>query len=421
MNRQNAHLLARNERGATAALVALLFGGFVVTGLLAWSADAGQIFWERRQTQNAADAAALALAQSCAKNNCKVNADGLPDLINANTVNNANRTHDTLPGASGQCIANPPTGLVTTLPLCVGTGSVSDLAQCPVLPPAMSSGLPYVEVRVRANGTAKGLIPNPFTRVNDTGPDDAHVVSCARAAWGTPSSAAFLAPFTISLCEWDRFTNHGVNYAPPPVGNWPGYGGPGQPAWPAGFSSTAVPREIVIRLHGNGDSKCAAGPSGADAPGGFGWLSGPGCIATATTTNGTDFWAPFDPGSSPPSGCSAKIAAARDSGPLIDLPIYNCIRDVPVNPITPATNCDDGHGSNGKYHLAGVARFYVSGYKIGGSDERPSRVTGTVPCSGNDRCVSGWFVQGVLNLPSTSITPPTPGNGFGLTAVLPAG
>lgn len=64
MNRQNAHLLARNERGATAALVALLFGGFVVTGLLAWSADAGQIFWERRQTQNAADAAALALAQS---------------------------------------------------------------------------------------------------------------------------------------------------------------------------------------------------------------------------------------------------------------------------------------------------------------------------------------------------------------------
>ena len=60
---------ARNERGATTMLVALLFGGFVVTGLLAWSADAGQVFWERRQTQNAADAAAMALAQSCAKGN----------------------------------------------------------------------------------------------------------------------------------------------------------------------------------------------------------------------------------------------------------------------------------------------------------------------------------------------------------------
>lgn len=406
----------RDERGATAVLVALLFGAFVVTGLLAWSADVGQVMWERRQTQNASDAAAMALAQSCAKNNCTLDADSLPALVNANTVNNGGRTHT----IERQCKRNTSIG---TLPTCTSTGSVSQLRECPPAPSTLSS-IPYVEVRVHANQTSPGLIPNPFTRANSTGPDDSNVVSCSRAAWGVPSTNSFLAPIAISTCEWRTFSAGGTTYYPAPSGAWPGYGGAGQSPWPlAPTTPNTAGREVIITLHGTGDSTCPAGPSGGDAPGGFGYLASSGpCDVSATTTNGTDFWASVSTGSSAPNPCRDILGAVRDNGPVMDLPVYDCIVNGGSGPVTPSTACNSGSGSSARYHLAGVARFYLSGYKITGSDSRPSRVTGSVPCSGSARCISGWFVSGVLSNPTGGILPPSPTNpGFGLSVVVPAG
>lgn len=410
---------ARNERGATTMLIALLFGGFVVTGLLAWSADAGQVFWERRQTQNAADAAALALAQSCAKNNCVVDADGLPALVAANTVNNATRTHT----IERQCKVNTTVG---TLPVCSSTPNVSNLRECPPVPTGMSSSLPYVEVRVRSNGATPGLIPNPFTRANDTGPDDSSVISCARAAWGVPGGGTFTSPITISVCEWQTYTNGGLTYtAQPPVAPWPGYGGAGQPAYPPAATTPNTPgRELIIDLHDPAKPGCSY--QGKDTAGGFGYLDTSGsCSTSLSTTNGTDVWANIDTGSSATTSCQTAMSNIWTSGPVIDLPVFDCmVKSTTGTPVgSPPTDCDPGDagGANTYYHVRGIAKFYLSGYRLGGSVTQPSRVSGSVPCGNPRRCISGWFVQGVLNTPTVSIVPPAPGNGFGITAVLPAG
>jgi hypothetical protein len=389
----------RDERGAVAVLVAVLFGAFVVTGLLAWSVDAGQVILERRQTQNAADATALALAQSCAKTNCNVDADNLPALATANTINSGTRTHT----IERQCKST--SSIPGTLPVCTSTSSVSLLRECPPLPPGLAAGLPYVEVRVRANETSPGLIPNPFTRANDTGPDDSNVVSCARAAWGTPTTATFTSPITISTCEWQTYTSGGTTYvAQPPVAPWPGYGSAGQPAYPLPATTPNTPgREVIIDLHDPAKPGCSY--NGKDTAGGFGYLdtSGP-CSTTLSTTNGVNIWA---------------------NGPVIDLPVFDCmVKSTTGTPVgAPPADCDPGDagGANTYYHVAGVAKFYLSGYRIGGGETRASWVSGSVPCGNPRRCISGWFVQGVLNAPTATIVPPTSTTGFGLTAVVPAG
>ena len=73
----------------------------MLLGFLALSLDVGQILVEKRQLQNSADAAAMSLAKSCAKNNCVAGADSLADLVD----NNAN---DKVSGIQSQCATNMP-------------------------------------------------------------------------------------------------------------------------------------------------------------------------------------------------------------------------------------------------------------------------------------------------------------------------
>ena len=51
-------------------MVALLFGGGVLMGLGALVIDVGQLYQERAELQDGADAAALGVAKSCALGNC---------------------------------------------------------------------------------------------------------------------------------------------------------------------------------------------------------------------------------------------------------------------------------------------------------------------------------------------------------------
>ena len=80
-------------------------------------------------------------------------------------------------------------------------------------------------------------------------------------------------------------------------------------------------------------------------------------------------------------------------------------------------------GAQSYYHILGWAKFYLSGYKIGGSPdtERASRVSGTVPCSGPRRCISGWFVQGTLATATTMVPPTSGGVDLGTYGVVPLG
>lgn len=73
-----------NERGVAGVLVALMM--LVLIGAGALAVDVGQIYAERAQLQNGADAAALAVAKRCHKSGCdQAAADALAkDLANAN-------------------------------------------------------------------------------------------------------------------------------------------------------------------------------------------------------------------------------------------------------------------------------------------------------------------------------------------------
>src|SRR6478609_6709656 len=165
----------RREHGAVVTVVAVLLAGGVLLGFLALSLDVGQILVEKRQLQNSADAAAVSLAQSCAKNNCVAGADSLANLVD----NNAN---DKVSGLQSQCATNMPG---STLPPCgTATGTWAD---CSPLPPALAAmtGLPYVEVRTQTQ-TANGAGRNNFMRNWIAGINGNSTTSsagaCARAA-----------------------------------------------------------------------------------------------------------------------------------------------------------------------------------------------------------------------------------------------
>ena len=62
--------LRRDERGVVGVIVAMLLGAGVLTGMAALVLDIGQIYQERIELQNGADAAALGVAKSCALGAC---------------------------------------------------------------------------------------------------------------------------------------------------------------------------------------------------------------------------------------------------------------------------------------------------------------------------------------------------------------
>ena len=54
-----------------------------------------------------------------------------------------------------------------------------------------------------------------------------------------------------------------------------------------------------------------------------------------------------------------------------------------------------GTGTNGVYTLKGFAAFVVTGYSLPGFNAA-SWLTGITPCSGSDKCLSGFFTHGLI-------------------------
>jgi Flp pilus assembly protein TadG len=192
--------LRHDERGVVAVIVALLIGTGVLTGMCALVIDVGQIYQERAELQNGADAAALGVAKSCALGACT---PGVADqLADANASNLTGKTEGVAlvcgSGSLGSCPAS--------------TGSIAD---CPQPPP---TGTNFVDVYT-ATQTASGstLLPPVFARtlLGNSSYRGTTVHACAQAEWGAPSAATADA-LTISACEWDQATQQGTVYAPAP-------------------------------------------------------------------------------------------------------------------------------------------------------------------------------------------------------------
>ena len=156
-----------------------------------------------------------------------------------------------------------------------------------------------------------------------------------------------VAPLTVSVCEFALV-----------VGS------------PATFP-TAV---ATMNFHTTATTKCPQGPSGADAPGGFGWLDVGASPCSLTVP--AESWVSADPGNSAPHSCDLTTWQNAD----ITIPIYNAVT---------------GQGNNTTYHVVGFGRFHVTGYKFPGKRWTIEGTTLSCPGeSGNSgTCVRGWFTR----------------------------
>ncbi|MEO7375259.1 MAG: pilus assembly protein TadG-related protein [Nakamurella sp.] len=280
--------LRKDDGGAVALIFVLLL--LPMMAMAALVVDIGAVYVEKRQLQNAADAAALAIAQDCGRGAC-----GNPTLT-ARTLTTAN--------AGAATVTTTVTGSSVT----VGTSATVHHWFAPAI------------------------------GINST-----NVTAMSSARWGTPSGGTAMLPLIFSWCSFQAQTGGGI---------------------PSGTTS-----RIIYFSKTDGTTDCT-GPSGNAVPGGFAWIRtvAGSCTATTSVTTPQVF---SDPGQSVPSTCSTSSIAALQNKTIL-LPVFDKF---------------GGTGSGAWYHPYAYAAFRLTGYSFGG------QYKWNAPCSGNERCVSGYFAR----------------------------
>lgn len=342
------------DRGAIGVLVGVLLGGGVLLGFGAIAIDVGQIYGERAQLQNGADAAALAVAKTCAY-------EEYCDTAAADAYANDN-ADDGASDVYRVCGFDKDDILLPCLP---STGETID---CPVRPPLDTQ---YVDVHTstRTSGGTT-LLPPSFaqTLVGNDGYKGTTVAACARASWGPPKRGNTIA-VTISTCEWNLATTYGTNFATYPPEPDPSY-------------------DRVLRLHdpskdsstsGNAGDVCADN-NAVDGPGMFGWVDDPDSNCEVFIEDGTYS---SDPGASAGKSCKDLLEEAWTERTPIFIPLYSTV---------------DGTGTNGEYTFDGFAAFIVTGYHLPGF-KQSDWLNPANDCRGPEKCINGFFIEDAM--PST--------------------
>lgn len=355
-------LLRQDERGTVGVLVAILISGGVLLGVGALALDAGQLYQARAELQNGAEAAALAVARSCANGGTCDNPTGTGVASSYITSNASVLTSGT---AAGTVCGSGSLGT------CTPDGS---MVSCPANP---AGNVNYVDVNTSASVSATFARAMGFSASN--------VKACAQVEWGAAQSATTLA-LTISICEWNSLTQNG---------NLP---------W-----GTNIP----IYLQGNGVPACS-GPGGSQIPGGFGWLcltggSGGSCngsTGSSTCTGIIDLLTNTtysNPGLSTPSGCGQALQQLITSGSVVYIPVFDS-----------ASGSGNGSGgpNSGTFHITGLAAFVVVGYSNLPSGSPKDFGTYNL-CTLKNPCIEGHFTQALVPVGD----PPGPGTDFGATVI----
>jgi len=325
----------------------VLLGMGVVTGMSGLVVDVGQIYAEREQLQTGSDAAALALARNCALNpaHCADQADLAARYANVNASDGSSAVTLICGTAMGLSACGPQTNGLTA---CLGS---------------VPAGVPYVEVRTGTmlpNGST--LLPPAFAAamLGNGGYRGRQILACARAGWGAPYTAT-TASVTTSQCDWNQLTSNGSVLPPPP--------------------SVATPQagyEGVLYLKGDTNSTCTL-TGGMTAPGGFSWLDDP-TGACQTTVSLDHPLTGSDPGNNASQACQAALTMIRSARGTLLIPLYNSY---------------SSQGQNAVYTVAGVSAFVLTGYHLSGFSAT-SWLTGHDPCTGNERCLYGYFASEVV-------------------------
>jgi hypothetical protein len=150
-------------------------------------------------------------------------------------------------------------------------------------------------------------------------------------------------PLTFSWCEFSQQTGGGLP------------------------SGTTV--RTIYLTKSAGVASCT-GPSGNVVPGGFGYVESD--AGTCKATSQIDGQMYSSTGNTPPSSCNPANFQAW-TGQTVLLPIFD--------------EFGEG-GANGWYRVHGYAAFRLTGFHFGGQYSSNPK-----PCSGNDRCVSGYFTR----------------------------
>jgi Flp pilus assembly protein TadG len=339
---------AGDERGAIGVLVGVLIGAGVLFGMGAVVIDVGQLYQNRAELQNGADAGALAVAKSCIKGTCTSSVAAQYADANASKLTGGTADVNLVCGSGslGSCPAS--------------TGKMTD---CPAAP---SAGTNYVDVHTSTQlSNGSHLLPPVFARTlaGNGNYQGSTVYACAQAEWGAPLTASTIG-LTISACTWDQATNLGTSFAPPP---------PYPPNPNASFDQ-------VIQLHGStnkSNTGCPTEPAGADGPGNFGWTSDLLGNCTVTVSNNTYGG---NTGNNVSADCQTLLSNAYTSRSVVFIPVY-----VSIN----------GTGANATYTLKGFAAFVIAGYHMPGFKQN-DWLTGKPPCTGSTFCISGFFTQGLI-------------------------
>jgi Flp pilus assembly protein TadG len=279
------------ERGGSAVLISLLLAPLL--GFAAIAVDIGSLYAEKARLQIAADAAALAVAQDCARGNCGDMLATARALVAAN---------------DGEATAAQP--VLSSAPLSV---------------------------------TVTGSTPKQHWFAPVIGHDATAVSATATVGWGGPTRGTAVLPLTFSWCEFEQQTGGGL---------------------PSGTT------ERVVRFTKTSGTTGCTGPSNNIVPGGFAYLdTDPGKCEATSARNGKSY---SNTGNSVPSACSTGDFSEW-IGQTVLLPLFD----------------DFGEsGNNAWYRVYGYAAFRLTGYYLGGQYNTTPK-----PCTGNDRCVSGYFTR----------------------------
>jgi Flp pilus assembly protein TadG len=333
----------RDDRGVVGVLTGLVIGA-VLLGLGTLVIDVGQLYQERAELQSGADAAAIAVAKSCATGSTCT-----PSLA----AQYANENASALTG--GTAAVTLVCGSLGGLSACpASTGAMTD---CPAAP-AGSQGYVDVHTATQTSGGSTVIAPILARELMGSSYTGTQVLACAQASWGGPSSGNTLA-FAISACSWDSWTSQGTNFAPAP---------PAVP--PASYD-----HQLNLANLGNG-AGCTGETSGSDGAGAFGWAvdqTGTCGIFTNTPTF------PAATGASAGSTCQTALSSAYTSRKAILLPVY-----------TTAT----GTGSNAVFTLKGFAAFVVTGYSLPGFFASDWLKNSNNSCS--YKCIDGYFTKALI-------------------------
>lgn len=334
-----------DEEGAIVIVVGVLLAVFLI--LVALVVDSGRLYDERGQLQHGADAAALAVAFDCARDDATCDATS---TAVAQEYLDANATDAT-------------SALDPTSPLALNPLIDFSARTVTVDARSLQPGQPYDQ----------GAVSLSLERSDGT--TEAPVRARAIATWGSLASADTI-PVTFSMCDFNTALGWDPSIGDPPDDMFPS-------------------AEVVIDFQdASGEGGCDAHPghdSDGDGtlPGGFGELALDGPCRTRTVAidpadpNDPETWAFEDPGAN-----FSNIKNCLVVGKVYAIPIF-----VDVCRKADGT-CPAGvEPPQAAYGIGGYAMFKVSGWRFPGNSSSPKP-----DCSGpggSGSCLSGQFVTGV--------------------------